>query len=294
MVTRHRLRYEYPLPTLLPDPSKVGDMRRGRRMRDLYLPLESHFRNQPEVLVGGNGFLCQMPDDSDGWVKLDFVVAFDVIPDAIIGRNGYIIDEVGKPPEFTLEVVPEILNDLLVMSAEDTFGEFRPVDVKLDYDYNRKRAAYARYGVAEFWRLCDPIDQHQDTPLAGWKLVDGDYQPFEITATDEGELRGYSPALDLELRWDGDLLRWHQTTGGRILPNLQEQSERLDAALKLWTDARHRCVDAEYRRFVAEDRVNRLEDLLRQAGIEPNVEPSIDDQIERWRELERLRRPNGS
>ena len=294
MATRHRLRYEYQLPTLLPDPSKVGDMRRGQRMRDLYLPLESHFRDRPDVLVGANGFLCQTPDDSAGWVKLDFVVAFDVIPDAIIGRNGYIIEEVGKPPEFVLEVVPEILNDPLAMSAEDMFGEFRPVDVRLDYDFIRKRTAYAHYGVGEYWRLCDPVDEHQDTTLAGWKLSDGGYQPLEITVTDEGELRGYSPALNLGLCWNGDLLRWRQTTEGRILPNLQEQSDRLDSAIKLWLEERHRRAAAEYRRFVAEDRVKRLEDMLRQAGIEPSIEPSIDDQIEWWRELERRRRPNGS
>ena len=291
MTTRRNLRYQHPLPTLLPDPSKVGDMRRGIRMRELYLPLDAHYRTRPDVLVGGNGFLCQTADDSSGWVKMDFVVAFDVIPDAIIGRNGYIIDEVGKPPEFLLEVVPEILNDPLVMSGEDMFGEFRPVDVRLDYDYVRKRVAYARYGVGEYWRLCDPVDEHQDVPLAGWQLVDAEYQPLTVSVVENGELRGYSHRLELELCWDGKILRWRRTDGGRHLPSMQEQSDLLDAALKLWGEEKERRVDSEYREFVANDRIRRLEELLQQNGIEPDIEPSIDEQIEHWRELERQRRP---
>ena len=290
MTARRNLRYHHPLPTLLPDPSKVGDMRRGVRMRELYLWLESYYRNRPDVLVGANGFLCQSADDSTGWVKMDFVVAFDVIPDAIIGRNGYIIDEVGKPPEFLLEVVPEILNDPFVMSGEDMFGEFRPVDVRLDYDYVRKRAAYARYGVGEYWRLCDPVDERQTASLAGWQLADGNYQPLPVQVAEDGELRGYSPRLELNLCWDGKMLRWRRTEGGRDLPGIQERSELLDAALKLWDEEKERRVAAEYREFVANDRIRRLEELLRQQGIEPAIEPSIDEQIEWWRELERRRR----
>lgn len=290
MTARRNLRYHHPLPALLPDPSKVGDMRRGLRMQELYLGLERHFRSRPDVLVGANGFLCQTADDSTGWVKMDFVVAFDVIPDAIIGRNGYIIDEVGKPPEFLLEVVPEILSDPFVMSAEDMFGEFRPVDVRLDYDYVRKRAAYERYGVGEYWRLCDPVDEHQSTALAGWQLADGDYQPLSVQVAEDGELRGYSPRLNLDLSWDGKILRWRRTDGGRGLPGVQERSELLDGALKLWDEEKERRVAAEYREFVANDRMRRLEEVLRQRGIEPAIEPSIEEQIEWWRELERRRR----
>ena len=289
MANRRRLRYEYPLPALLPDPSKVGDGRRWQRMRELYLPLEGYYRARPDVLVGANGFLCQTPEDSASWVKMDFVVAFDVIPDAIIGRNGYIIDEVGKPPDFLLEVVPETLNDPLVMSAGDVFGEFRPEDVRLDYDYVRKRAAYAHYSVGEYWRLCDPVDEHQTAPLAGWQLVDGEYQSLPVTVAEDGELRGYSPRLDLELCWDGGTLRWHQTTGGRFLPDYDDLAKHRDDALNLWASERERRVAAEYREFVANDRARRLENLLTQNGIAPEIEPSRDEQIERWRELERRR-----
>ena len=33
---------------------------------------------------------------------MGLVVAFGVIPKAIVGRNGYMVREVGKPPDFVL------------------------------------------------------------------------------------------------------------------------------------------------------------------------------------------------
>ena len=160
------------LLTLLPDPSKVPDMLRSRRMSELYLPIHAHFELWPDVLVGSNGYLCRDGNDPDNWVKMDLVVARDVMPDAIIGRNGYIIDEVGKPPDFVLEVVPECLfydeaSDKFGLVA-DVFGEVRPGEVRRDYDYERNRRLFAGYGVREYWRLSASLDDpQQDVPLAG-------------------------------------------------------------------------------------------------------------------------------
>ena len=291
MNDRDQIRRQYPLPSLLPDPSKVSDVFRGERMEEICHPLYAHYRNRPDVLAGGNGFLCQTPEDSAGWIKADLLVAFGVIPNAIIGRNGYIIDEVGKPPDFILEIVPvRVLNDPVLMSEEDMFGEFRPDDLRLDYDYVRKRALCARYGVGEYWRFCEPVDEHQDYPLAGWQLVDGEYQPLKVSVFRHGELRGYSPRLELELCWNGQSLHWRQITGGRPLPDFRAMIDLRDDALKLWGDERERRVAAEYREFVANDRARRYEELLRHHGIEPNIEPTLDEQLDHWRKLEVRRR----
>ena len=59
-------------------------------------------------------------------------MAFGVDPAAIFARNGYVISEVGKPPDFVLEV------------ASESTGR---------RDYTHKRAIYAEYGVAEYWRF---------------------------------------------------------------------------------------------------------------------------------------------
>ena len=37
----------------------------------------------------------------------DCVVAFGVDPDAVRNRNGYVIDDVGKPPEVVVEIASE-------------------------------------------------------------------------------------------------------------------------------------------------------------------------------------------
>ena len=43
---------------------------------------------------------------------MDLVVAFGVIPKASISRNGYMVRGAGNPPDFELQVVPDILQGL--------------------------------------------------------------------------------------------------------------------------------------------------------------------------------------
>ena len=59
-------------------------------------------------------------------------MAFDVDPERITETNGYVISEVGKPPEFVLEV------------ASETTGV---------RDYTVKRDRYAEMLIGEYWRF---------------------------------------------------------------------------------------------------------------------------------------------
>ncbi len=280
------------LLTLLPDPSKVPDMQRSRRMSELYVPLHSHFELWPDVLVGANGYLTQDGANPDTWAKMDVVVTRDVMPEAIIGRNGYIIDEVGKPPDFVLEVVPECLfydeSSGKFGLVADMFGEVRPDEVRRDYDYERNRRLLADYGVREYWRLsASPDDPQQDTPLVGLRLVDGVYEPIPITTESDGELRGHSAALDLHLCWDGALLRWMQTTGGRMLPGMKEQDETIKDLLAVLRAERKRRAEAEYGRFAANEKVRLLDGLLRENGVRPDAGRFRDQRDARLHELAR-------
>ena len=58
-------------------------------------------------------------------------------------------------------------------------------------DLGSKRELYERLGVQEYWRF----DHHKDgkyygQPLAGERLVDGVYQPYEISVDEDGSFEG--------------------------------------------------------------------------------------------------------
>ena len=197
------------LPTL-PDPPKPPDaMQQSPHIFRTYEILDAYFRDRPDVLVAGRGYLCSDTRDRSRWVRMDCVVAFAVDPEAIVARNGYIISEVGKPPEFVLEV------------ASESTGR---------QDYTRKRDIYAEYGVAEYWRFDRTGGQYHDRPLSGDRLVNGRYEPLPLDTGTDGVIRGYSPVLGLELHWDTGQLRFYDPVAGRYLRDLQEAEARGDAA----------------------------------------------------------------
>ena len=194
----------------LPDPPKAPDaMQQLPYISRAHLILDNHFRSRPDVFVGGEGYLCYDTHDRARWVKPDCLVAFGVDPAAIFERNGYVISEVGKPPEFVLEV-----------ASESTGRE----------DYTRKRDIYADYGVAEYWRFDRTGGRYHDRPLSGDRLVNGRYEPLPLDTGADGVIRGYSPVLGLELHWDTGRLRFYDPVAGRYLRDLQEAEARGDAA----------------------------------------------------------------
>ncbi len=193
----------------LPDPPKAPDaMQQLPYISRAHLILDNHFRSRPDVFVGGEGYLCYDTHDRARWVKPDCLVAFGVDPAAIFERNGYVISEVGKPPEFVLEV-----------ASESTGRE----------DYTRKRDIYADYGVAEYWRFDRTGGQYHDQPLSGEHLVNGRYEPLPLNTGADGVIRGYSPVLGLELHWDTGRLRFYDPAAGDYLPDLEEALTQRDA-----------------------------------------------------------------
>ena len=174
-----------------------------------YLILEHRFRHRPDVLVGGRGYLCEVASDYSDYIVPDCVVAFGVNPGAIRDqRNGYVISEVGKPPEFVLEV------------ASASTGKM---------DCEVKPGIYAGFGVAEYWRFDRTGGQLHDAPLAGDRLVDGAYQPIELSTGADGIIYGYSQVLGLYLCWDRGRLRFYDPVGEQYLPDLDEAMTRADA-----------------------------------------------------------------
>ena len=153
----------------LPDPPKAPDaLQQLPYITRAYLILDSYFHRRPDVFVGGNGYLCFDTRNCSRWVRPDCLVAFGVDPEAILACNGYVISEVGKPPEFVLEV------------ASESTGR---------RDYTHKRAIYAEYGVAEYWRFDRSGGQYHDRPLSGDCLVNGQYEPLPLDRRGRGNPR---------------------------------------------------------------------------------------------------------
>ena len=140
------------------------------------------FGQRPDTFLSSNTILCYDPRNLNVRVAPDVYLAFGVDAQAIRPRKLYLPWEVGKPPDWALEV-----------ASASTARE----------DTGRKREIYARIGVPEYWRF-DPTTEgrYHGERMAGERLVNGEYQPIELTTEPDGILKGYSPVLELCLCWD--------------------------------------------------------------------------------------------
>ncbi len=224
---------------MLPDPPKKGDkMNQEPSSSSLRETLRVHFADRPDAFAGGNGYLLMDARESEGWVVPDCLVAFGVNPATILARNGYVINEVGKPPDFVLE------------TASESAGRA---------DCARKRERYEEMEVPEYWRFDATGGLHHDRPIAGDALVDGRYRPIEIVREPSGLLWGRSAVLGLDLCWDEGLLRLYRPAGGEYLRSLSDAVAGLRAAEARWQDERER-------RLAAEAEIRRLRERLLRGG----------------------------
>ena len=225
----------------LPDPPKKYDMQQRALCVHAHSTLEAHFRDSDDVLVAGEGYLIVSTGSVRDW-RLHFypdcVVAFGVDPKAIIARNGYVISEVGKPPEFVLEI------------ASRTTAR---------RDETVKREGYAALGVPELWRFDGSGKCLYSQPLAGDRLVGDAYEPIELTEEADGEVRGYSHALSLYLCSDVEnRLRFWDPATQEYLPTHNEAIEERDRE-------RAARIQAENRAAKVEAEIARLRDRLRRS-----------------------------
>ena len=233
----------------LPDPPREPDMQQTVGIVAFHLALRLYFARRDDVLISGEGFLRHEATNNAERLAPDCVVAFGVSPEGIVARNGYVISEVGKPPDFVLEV------------ASRSTGR---------RDYTVKREGYAGYGVREYWRFDHTGGRYHDVPLAGDMLVGDEYEPVIIHEEADGLLWGHSAVLGLELCWDDGQLRFRDPTTGEFLPTPEELHAEAQAAQTLAEAERAARESAEARtasesaaRQSAESRVAELEAELR-------------------------------
>ena len=191
--------------TELPDPPQIPDM--PTQMPDLvraHSVLEDYYHAAPDAVVIGNCYLAPDAASIRGSLYPDCIVAFGMPrpKPEVVDANGYIISELGKPPDFVLEI------------ASKSTGE---------RDCTEKRVTYANLGVLEYWRFDHTGGDFHDAALAGDRLTPaGVYEPIRVEQTPEGIYRGYSTALGLELRWDAGKLRFWNPNTGDYVPDLTE------------------------------------------------------------------------
>ena len=174
------------------------------------------------IFRSSNTFICYDPDNLNVRVGPDYYVAFNVEAPAIMRRLLYLPWEVGKPPDFVLEVGSESTG------AQDT---------------GRKRDIYAQIGIGEYWRFDSTGGEIYGEPLAGEELADGQYRRIALTDEPEGVLKGYSRSLRLWLCWRDGMLKFYDDRTGEYLKNMAEER-----AARQQAETRVRQLEDELRR----------------------------------------------
>ena len=241
----------------LPDPPEPEDMNNNIF---LHIPgnthhLVEHFGNEDTTIITGDAYISRVPTSSRrGLFYPDLLIAFNVDPKASSDRNGYVIQEQGKPPDFVMEI------------ASATTGQ---------RDVIEKREGYAALGIPEYWRFDYSGGQHHGAPLAGDRLVDGVYQPIPIEQIDDRTHQGYSAVLDLYLRWEDGQLGWHDPSTGQHITRFSDEREARQQAETRATTEREARQQAETRaatereaRQQAETRAARAEARVRELEAE--------------------------
>ena len=191
-----RGRFRLPDPPENPEDKMTSFDRLAANGNVRYLALHLMAQRSEErdrILVAGEHYTVAQPTRYLAGSRYpDLLVAFGVDPAAYQASNGYVISEQGKPPDFVLEIASRS------SGREDT---------------GPKRRDYAAIGIPEYWRF-DRTGEHHGAKLAGERLADGEYVPIDIEELPDGSLQGYSPVLDLYLRWeDGELVFYDPATG---------------------------------------------------------------------------------
>lgn len=181
--------------------------------------LRNRYRERTDVFAGGDLLMYYQQGDPAKRVAPDIFVIFGV---AAGSRKAYRLWDEGKAPDFVLEV-----------ASQSTWRE----------DAGRKRDLYERLGVREYW-LFDPHGKFLRPALRGLALEGGRYRELP-SRVEGGVLVLRSRVLELDLRAEGEQLRFRDPVTGERLRTLEEE-----------TDARRR----------AEARVAKLEARLMALG----------------------------
>ena len=192
--------------------------------------------------------------------------------------TGYNLWEIGKPPEWVLEV-----------ASRSTYRR----------DLYEKPGIYAGIGVRELWMFDPTGGELYGQALMGFKLVEGEYEPIDIAENERGLPSGYSEELGLRmcaLEWSKreELARIQPSLSRVIAGNFQPTQllfQDVDTGLYILNMRalvdEYRLADAERQRAEAEREAER--NRAEEAEAEREAERNRAEEAEAEREAERNR-----
>ena len=200
------------------------------------------FNRRPDVFLDNETYICYDPGNLNVRISPDIYLAFGVDARAIRPRKLYLPWEVGKPPDWALEV-----------ASRST----------AQADVRRKPGIYATVGIPEYWRFDPTGGRYHGAPLAGGLLHGGAYRPVDLTTEPDGILKGYSPVLELSLAWDEGWPRLYDPATGSYLEGWRETWHARLAAEARADSAEADLAAEQGARLDAEAEAQRLRELLR-------------------------------
>ena len=228
--------------------------------------LRAHFRDRADIYVSGDLFVYLEEGKPENCIAPDVFVVLGA--DNHMRHTYKLWEEPGGMPDFILEIV-----------SPSTWRT----------DLGAKRALYASLGVGEYW-LHDPHGRHLKPALAGHRLLDGSYAPLPATILPGGPSI-HSDTLALDLRLDGERLRFFDPAVEEYLPDLVEAmaDRRRDQAARAAAEAGRAAAEAG--RAAAEAARVEAEDRLRASAAETTQHArEIEAAAARIAELEHLLR----
>ncbi len=237
MTTRGATAIVYPETDGMPLPD--GEYQAPLYVRILSI-LQVHFKNILGARVNGDTFIYYVEGNPRRSVSPDCYVVLGLSEESLesIERNNvYLVWEVGKAPDFVLEI-----------GSSSTASR----------DLGSKRDLYAELGVSEYWRYDETGGDFYGEPLVGERLVDGEYRRLELRRESEGGVWCHSEALNLDLWWDdGELRFWDPVAGRWLMSHEEEHTGRIDAEALAERERTGR-IEAEARLSELEAEVRRL------------------------------------
>ena len=237
-------------------------------------PLGHHltkFDKNPAVFLDYNTYICCDRSDLSATIQPNCYVVFGVDSEAIRRREVYLPWEAGKVPDFTLDVV----------ASEDAAKN----------DVPNRLAIYERMGVSESWFFDITGGELLGKPILGYFLADGKHRPAQVSATPNGTVAGYSPAIDLIICCVDDKLRFRKTgdylqTTKQVFRENRKNRLELDAMRKA-RKAREAALAAERAAHDAERAAH--DETLATLELECEKRRLLEDDLRR-RESEKLRK----
>ena len=143
--------------------------------------LYERYQDRPDVFVNGGAFVSYDVTDGNRRVAPDLFIAFDVDVASIYENlPNFWIWEIGKAPDFVMEV-----------ASPSTAAN----------DLGWKRELYQRLEVQEYWRFDPTGGRLYGKPVAGERLVNGQYREYPAEYGTDGSMRSHSELLDIVFYW---------------------------------------------------------------------------------------------